>query len=137
MTKGFVFVLGLILMCGCATGPKGPTDVELIAAQAENFKTALLAKDIDALMETISEDFYHPEMGDKAAAKDFLEQAMDSGYLDEAEMDLENAETEIEGDTATVYPLELSGPAGSVTIGLDLKKDAEGWFISEIDVEGV
>lgn len=137
IAKVSLCVLGIALVCGCATAPKGPTDAEMIQAQVEGFKAALLALDIDKLMATISEDFYHPEVGDKASAKNYLQDAMDSGYLDDGEVDLDAAETAIEDDTATVYPIELSAPVGAVTIGLTLNKETGGWFISEIDVEGL
>ena len=137
IVKVSVVVLGAALMCGCATGPEGPTDEELIQARVTSFTEALLALDIDKLMATVSEDFYHLEVGDKAAAKDFLEQGMDSGYIDDGEVELAALEIEIEGDAATAYPIELSAPVGSVTIGLTLTKEKEGWFITEIDVEGI
>lgn len=130
-------VLALGIAVGCATGPKGPTDEELVAAQAKAFSEALLAKNVDGVMATLSEDFYHPEVGDKQALKDMVGQAIDAGYFDDGEMELEGAETVVEGDTATVYPIVLSSGAGSVTIGLTLKKAEGGWLVVEIDVEGV
>lgn len=132
-----VVVLALGIAVGCATGPKGPTDEELVAAQAQAFSEALMAENIDGVMATISDDFYHPEVGDKEALKDMIGQAMDSGYFDDGEMDLEGSESVVEGDTATVYPIVLSSGAGSVTIGLTLKKAEGGWLVVELDLEGV
>ena len=129
-------VMVLVIAVGCATGPKGPTDEELVAAQALAFSEALMSKDLDGVMATVSEDFYHPEVGDKEALKDMVGQAIDAGYFDDGEMDMEGSETVVEGDTATVYPIVLSSGAGSVTIGLSLKKGEDGWMIVELDVEG-
>jgi len=105
--------------------------------QANAFFEALLAKNVDGLMATISEDFYHPEVGDKEALEDMVGQAIDAGYFDDGEMDIESAENVVEGDTATVYPVVLSSGAGSVTIGLTLKKAEGEWLVIELDVEGV
>jgi hypothetical protein len=130
-----VFVASVL--AGCATGPKGPTDQELITATAKSFTDALLAKNIDALMATVSENFHHPEVGDKAAAKDILKQGMDSGFVDNGKIDLANMAITIKGDTAEAYPIVASAPAGSVTVGLTLKKENGAWLITAINVEGI
>ena len=130
-----VFVASVV--AGCATGPKGPTDQELITTTVKSFTEALLLKNIDALMATVSENFYHPEVGDKAAAKDMLGQGMDSGYVDDGAIDLDNMAIKIEGDTAEAYPIVASAPAGSVTVGLTLKKENGAWLITAINVEGI
>ena len=41
--RALVVVLALVVAGGCASTPKGPSDLELVKQQIENFKTALLA----------------------------------------------------------------------------------------------
>jgi len=139
MTKSTVLNLGIamlvgVLMCGCATTAKGPSDEELIATGTEECLAAAMAKDIDGLLEHYSDDFYNYEVGDKDGLKGFLEDAKTMGYLDNLEVDLDEAETEIDGDTASVSPVILNGVFGTVTLGFDLiKKDGE-WQITNMEI---
>ena len=137
-----VVVLAVVVAGGCASTPKGPTDLELVMRQIENFKMALLAKDIDKVLASVSETFYHPEVGDKAAARDIMKQGIDSGFTDGGLVDLTNMQVKIEKETATAYPIVASAAPGSVTVGLTLKKEKAkdgllGWYITEINVEGI
>lgn len=141
VAKIFVVLMTVALVGGCAMGAKGPSDEELIKVQVDTFKAALLEKNIDKLMTVVSENFYHPEVGGKAEAKEILTQGLDSGYTENGEVDLSQAKTEIKEDTATVYPITASSSAGSVTVGLTLKKEKVGkdvnWFVTMLDVEGI
>jgi hypothetical protein len=150
-----VAVLTVMLAVGCATSGKGPTDAELVNQRVKSFTDALLAKDVEAIMPSVSENFYHPEVGDKASAKDMLKQGLESGFVQNGKIDISKAETKIQKDVATVYPIQASADAGSVTVGLTLKKEkltsaqaaaikAKGqkapkgdWFVTEINVEGI
>jgi len=137
----FAVLMTVALIGGCAGGAKGPSDEELIKVQVDTFKAALIEKNIDKLMTVVSENFYHPEVGGKAEAKELLTQGLDSGYTEGGEVDLSQAKTEIKEDTATVYPIQASSTAGSVTVGLTLKKEKVGkevnWFVTMLDVEGI
>ncbi len=133
----FVAILVVAVAAGCATGAKKPTDTELIQGTVDAFKTALLAKDLDKVMPMISENFNDPEIGNKAGMRDFLQRAIDAGYLNDAEMDFKSAQIKIEGDTATDYPVTVSSSSGSATIGFTLKKEKAGWLITQMAVEGV
>ena len=56
--------------------------------------------------------------------------AIDAGYLDGAEADLEEAETVIDGEEATVSPIVLSSSRGSMEFELSLAKEEDGaWRI--------
>jgi hypothetical protein len=116
---------------------KGPTDQELIQQQVKNFCDALLAKDIDKAMASVSDGFYHPEVGDKAAARDLLKQGVESGFVQDGKIDLSKMEIKIDKGVATVYPILASAAAGSVTVEMKLKKEKAGWFITEVNPEGV
>jgi hypothetical protein len=155
LIKMMVVLVAVALVAGCAGSGKGPSDKELVVLRVKAFADALVAKNIDATLLSVSENFYHPEVGDKASAKDMMKQGLDSGFVQNGKIDTSKAETKITKDTATVYPIQASADAGSVTVGLTLKKEklvaaqidalkAKGikapkmdWFITEINVEGI
>ena len=150
-----VALMTVALVAGCAGTGKGPTDQELISLKVKVFTDAMVAKDIDALSACLSENFSHPEAGDKAGAKGFFKQAFDSGYVEHAKVDMAQAKTKIEKDSANVYPIPVTTDAGSATLGFTLKKEnlteaqmeqmkAKGakplkmdWFVTGVDIEGV
>jgi len=126
------------MVTGCATGPKGPTDAELIAATLNNWKAGMEMKDIETLKLAISDEFNHYEYGTKDQMISFLSGAFNDGTLDSAKVSLETAETKIDGNKANVYPVELVAAFGSATIGFDLTKEADGqWRATSMTVEGV
>jgi len=142
-----VCVAVALLVVGCAGTAKGPTDEEMIRATVDKVKTALESKNIDMLLETFAEDFEHPEVGGKAEAKGMLQMGLDSGYADDGEVSIENMEIKINDDgTASVYPIDLSGPPGSISVELVMGKreitNADGkkqpaWLITTINADGI
>jgi len=126
----------MALAAGCA-GRGGPSDEDLIIGQVEAWKAGLVAHDIAQIMAPFSEKFAHYETGDKAGLQDFMEGAIDMGYLDDVEVFHEEAEITIEDGVATVYPIDLSSSAGSVTIEFTLTKEDGGWMMTGMDIEGL
>lgn len=127
-------VLFAVISCGCASLGKGPSDEDLIAGILADWKAAVEAQDIDKMMAVYSEDFEGEGGAGKPEAREFLESAKEQGYLDDAEVILEDAETVIEADTdtATVAPIGLEGAFGSVDLELYLTKEADGvWRVTE------
>ena len=45
--------------------------------------------------------------------------------------------TEIEEGSATVYPIDFASAAGEVTMELTLTKEAGGWLITGMEIEGL
>jgi hypothetical protein len=130
--------LVLVLVVGCATGGKKMSDDDMIKATIGNMKTALETKNLDLLMTTFSDDFYHPEVGGKAEGRELLQMAIDSGYADDGEVFVDDMEiTKKDDGTATVYPIDLSGPPGSISVELVMKKEEAGWLIVEVHPDGV
>ncbi|MDQ1256820.1 MAG: hypothetical protein QG656_1420 [Candidatus Hydrogenedentes bacterium] len=123
-------------LSGCAT-TKGPSDEELIAGVLEQWKTGFVEQNIEKIVATYSETFTNPEVPDKAGLQEFLEGAVDMGYLEDVEVATEDTDTVIEGTTATIYPIDLTSAAGSVTIELTLAKEEAGWLITGMDIEGL
>jgi ketosteroid isomerase-like protein len=123
-------ILGL---AGCASMSKGPSDKDLIQNLLNEWKSATEAQDLDKMMACFSNDFRGDE-GGKDEMRAFLANFIDSGNLDGAEVDLEKAETIIEGNTASVLSTWLSSTAGSLGVDLDLQKDPDGaWRIVGLD----
>lgn len=136
-----------LIVAGCATTAKGPTDEELIQSTLQKVKTALETQNLDMLMETFAEDFSHDEAPDKATVRDLLEMGISMGYADDGECSLERVEVTIDpdGETASAYPLDLSGPPGSISVELILGKREmvvdgkaqKAWLITTLNPDGM
>jgi len=138
MRKSILMKLGVgvvvaMVVCGCAVFGKGPSDEEQIRAVLEKWQAATVAQDIEAQTALLSENFQGSE-GNKADTKAFMQQVKDMGYLEDAEVLLEGAELKIEGDTATVYPIEIVTAMGMATVELELTKEDTGWIIAGMDL---
>ena len=118
-----------------AAAPK--SDDELIKATVDKVKKALESLNLDMLLETFSENFNHPEVGGKEEARYMLEMGIDMGYAEDGEVNTDDMEIEIDGNEATVYPIELGSPAGSVTIELVLAKEGDQWLITTLNPDGM
>ncbi|MBP8131152.1 MAG: hypothetical protein KA184_16360 [Candidatus Hydrogenedentes bacterium] len=108
-----------------------------VKATVAAMKKALEGLDLDALMETFSEDFHHPEVGGKEEAKYMLQMGIDMGYADDGEVYTDDMEIEVDGNEATVYPVELSSPAGSVSVELVLAQEGGKWLITTVNPDGL
>ncbi len=125
-----------LVIVGCQTAKKVSPE-EAITAQVNKFAEALKAKNIDGVMAGFSEKFEHYEWGDKAGAREFLQQASDAGYLDGLVVDLGSMQIKLEGNTATVYPIEISGNFGSTTVELIFTNEDGNWLITGLDASDI
>lgn len=137
-----LFLAAVLAIAGCAGLSKGPTDESMIRATTQKLKLALEAKNIDKILETFAPDFSYEGASDKNKLRAFLQQGIDMGYLDGAVCNIEGIEIKFEADKkkASVFPVDLSGNAGAITIELivnryestvDGKKHVE-WLISSL-----
>ena len=112
-----------------------PTEgaLETVAAYVK----ATESGDIDAAMACFSENFDHYELGDKEGLRQFFEGAESEGMLEDISGNTEDAEAELDGDTVTVYPVELEGLFGTVTFEFELKAENGAWKIVSLDMTGV
>ena len=132
-----VLCLVTALVAGCATMGK-MSDEEMIQDTVARVKTSLETKDLDMLMATFSNDFYHPQVGGKEEGRAMLQMAMDEGYADNGQVFIDDMEITMNDDgTATVYPIDLSGDPGSISVELKLKKEEAGWLIVEVAPDGM
>jgi hypothetical protein len=126
------------LASGCAIFKKGPSDEEQIKALLDQFKAAAVAKDVTKVMTLVSDNFQHPEGGSKEEVKGLLEQGIDMGYADKAEVDLSVAKIEVKKDgTASAGPIPVSSVAGEATATLNFTKEKAGWFVTGVEVDGI
>ena len=132
LSKIGVAIVTVALVCGCAALGKGPSDEELIRTLLEKWKAAGEALDIEAQFALCSGDF-ESNHGDEAATRAFLLEANEMGYLEDIEISLDDAEITIEGNTATVYPIEVETAMAGTTAELRLTKQATGWVITGMD----
>ena len=108
----------------------GPSDEEQIGAMLAEWKAAFAAQDIDAIMEHYSEDYSGSRAENKQQIGEFIEGAISQGYVDDLEVDVENAEVAVDGDTATATPVTFSGSFGEMGLTVDLRKEPDGhWRI--------
>jgi ketosteroid isomerase-like protein len=110
----------------------GPTDTELINTAMNNWKQAFIDQDIDAIMANYSEDFSSERIEGKEQMQDFLQRAIDDGWLENIDINLEIAQLTITDDTADFTPVEFIGDQGEMEIEFTLKKeDKKTWRIIE------
>ena len=135
-----VTLLALLVftVAGCVTA-KGPSDEEMVKSAANTFIQGLISKNPDAALTVVSPEFYHADAGDKAGLRNFIADAIDSGYLDDAEADTSSVEYTIDAEkgAAKVYPVVINSAAGSATMGINLTKKDGAWAITGLDIEGV
>jgi len=127
MKKSVIMKLGVVfaavLISGCQMGA---TDEEQLTAALGQWKVATEAQDLDKMMEPYSDD-YEGESGEgKEGVRQFLSGMIDEGVLEDVDMDISEAEINIEGDKATVGPIYYSGSWGEVGMIRILKKEADG-----------
>ncbi len=112
------------LICGCQSAP---TDRQLIKTTMNNWKKAIIAQDIDAIMANYSEKFSSIEAKDKEEMRKGLGEAIDSGMLENIDINLETAQLTITDDTAE---FSIIGDNGEEGMAFTLKKeDKKTWHI--------
>lgn len=121
-----------LVIVGCQTGKKVSPE-EAVTAQVNKFAESMKTKNLDGVMAVISEKFEHYEWGDKAGFREFLQQAIDVGYLDGLEVDLSKMQIKVEGATATVYPIDIRGNFGSTTVELVFTNENGNWLVTGVD----
>lgn len=129
-------VILAIFMAGCAT-VSGPSDDEMIQNTLAAWSAGLAEQNVEKFLGTISENFQADQSADKATLGEFIQDAIDAGYLEEAEVSLDSAQYTKEGDKCTVYPIDLMSMAGSVAVELVLTKEEGKWLVTGMSVDGL
>ena len=132
LLKMSVMALAVVVVAGCASNggsSKGPSDADVISGIVADMLAALGAQDIEKMVEKYSDDFESDQGGDRAATVEFLNAAKEGGLLDGLEVDQSSMETTIEGEKASVGPVELEGSFGAMTLEFDLEKRDGSWVV--------
>ncbi len=124
-----LLVLAAVLVSGCQTLGVGPSDEELVSATMAEWKAAMAARDMDKLMATFSDNYVSTRGTGKDAMREFMTRAFDEGFMDNVEVNVENAQIMIEGDKATFGPVEFESDRGTFTLEYSLQKENGAWLI--------
>ena len=124
-----VGVLTMLLVYGCQNISRGPTDEELINTTMADWKTAVIAKDLDNLMVVYSENYVSRRGDGKESVRNFMARVFERGHMDNVKVNLENAETTIEEDKATFGPVEFIFDRGTRMFEYTLQKEGNSWLI--------
>lgn len=128
-------LVSIVTLTGCATLGGNPT--LRVNDAVDEWVEALVEKDLDDFMEVYSEDFRDYEYGDKAGVAAFMAQQKSMGYLDDLKVDRSEEVIEVDGDSATVGPIRVSGYFGQATINLGFANESGDWRIVEQDIYGI
>ena len=124
-----VTLLICLFFCGCQTGP---TDEELINTTMNSWKQAIIAQDIDAIMEYYSENFSAQEAEDKEGMRELMEEAIEKGLLENIDINLETAQLTITDGIAEFSHVEIIGDKGEKELEFILiKEEKKNWRIIE------
>lgn len=136
MFKAAVAVAMTVAFVGCASVYKKSPE-ELIKASVDAWAAAIVAQDLDTALVQYSEKFQHNEWGDKTGVRTFLDQAKSAGYLEGLEVVSDKAEIKVDGDTGTIYPVDIKGNFGTVTMELKYANEDGTWRIVGTDASGI
>jgi len=128
MKKSVIMKLGVVVLTAAFIGgcQMGATDEEQLTAALGQWKAALEAQDLDKMMKPYSDDYEGEDGEGKEGVRQFLSGLMDEGALEDVDMDISEAEINIEGDKATVGPILYAGSWGEIEMMRILKKEADG-----------
>jgi len=120
-------VLVAILVCGCQT--MGPSDEQLVTTTMTDWKASLIDEDLDKLMAVYSMNYVSTRGTGKDSMREFMTKAFESNFMDNVEINIDDAQTMIEGDKATYGPVEFISDRGTFRLEYKLQKEKEAWLI--------
>lgn len=130
LTASAMFLLTVsaaVLICGCGgqSVPKRSKDEELVLKFMRDFETAHACKDVDKLMELVSEGFRF-EGGNKMHFREAVESSMNVGE----QVSFAEAAIEVNEDQAAISPFHVFSKAETITLMLHLKKEGGRWLLA-------
>jgi hypothetical protein len=112
---------------------------EVISA-VRQWEEALLDRDIDDAMSMVSEDFKGQQGEGKAEHRQAIKQLLETGFLDDATIDSNDARITLVDGRATVFPIRVKTEKeehGGMLIRLTLENEEAGWRIVSLDGEPI
>ena len=105
--------LALIAAVACSlvsfADETGRSDTEIILARMNQLKQAFAAQDVDAIMSNFSDDYVSGEGDSKAEFRQGLTMMIGLGMMPEIDLDLDDPQIQIHGDTANFFTLDANG----------------------------
>jgi len=132
-----VLVMALLGVAGCAsTSKKSPE--EQIRETVAQWTATLKAQDVDGCMKYFSEQFTNYSWGDKEGAREFIQDAKDTGLLEDIEIGIDTMEITMDGtDRARVYPIDITGAFGTLTFDVTVVREKDGWKVIGLSAPGL
>lgn len=129
-----IVAAGLIclLLGGCACPFGGPSDEDRIAKLLDDWRAAVMAKDIDGVMALYADSYQSAQHSGKEAVRVYLQRMFEHGQLDDAEVDLALAKIEMRDGTAIASGVALRAEFGAAGMVLGLVKDGRVWRIDSM-----
>jgi ketosteroid isomerase-like protein len=116
----------VLLMCAfIGTLEAGDAEAE-VKAVMDDYRTAMLTGEVASLLDLYSENWSDLHGSTKEDLKEGYKGTAEKGPAKGLEVDLSGIEVVIDGDVATVSPVTLSAPQGSITYTHTLQKEADG-----------
>jgi biopolymer transport protein ExbB/TolQ len=122
-----VFVMTLVF--GCQVADQKVSNEELIGTTMAQWKASLLAKDLDKLMATYSENYVSTRGTGKDSIRERMARILERGFAESANVNIEGARTVIVGKRATFGPVELTSDRGTMYLEFILQKEKRKWLI--------
>ena len=120
-------VLVVILVYGCQTA--GPSDEQLVSTTMANWRASLISEDLDKLMAVYSMNYVSTRGTGKDSMREFMTKAFESNFMENVEINIEDAKIMIEGDKATFGPVVFVSDRGKFTLKYNLQKEDGAWLI--------
>jgi hypothetical protein len=124
-----VVALALVALIGCAGGG-GKSDEEMIREVVDAAMAGLQAQDIATMTANYADDFKSDQGGGKAEMVEFLNGAKEQGFLDGIKIDSSKMVIAVEGEKATVKPINLEGAFGALTVEFEMQKREGAWVVT-------
>lgn len=132
-----MLVVILLATAGCATAPRKSPEEQIRETLAQ-WTATLENQDVDACMSYFSEQFTNSNWGDKEGAREFIQDAKDTGLMEDLEVDIDTMEITFDGpDRAQLYPIDVTGVFGTITFDVTVVREKDGWKVIGLSAPGL
>lgn len=126
----FAVLLAVVELVGCATGGKGSNPRDEIMAALDGYHAAMVAGDVERMVDVFSDDYSSADGNVKSAMAGMFQSWLDAGVFDGIEFDLSSCEITVDGNEATVGPVNYVMRLGTAGNRYTMRKEADGvWRI--------
>ncbi len=116
-----------------AAASTAPTPEKSLNDGIGKVKEAAVKGDVAGMMAVVSKDFQQSQIGGKDGLESAIQGLMATGQLQEyakdTEISIAKATVKVENGTATVYPVDVTGPWGTATLSLTAKLEGDAWKV--------